>query len=53
MYTFVFVCIGKWKDNGRVYIFEKRFALHKIYTWPLSFYFPMQTESVLQSLSII
>ena len=30
-----FVCNGKWKDTGRVKIFEKRFALYKFYTWPV------------------
>ena len=43
--------MGKLNATGHVQIFEKRYALHKIYTWPLAVYFTKKTKKkILQSL---
>ena len=48
-----FVCIGKWKDTGHVYILWSAKRFSKIYTQPVSFHFQMQTKkSEIQSLHL-
>ena len=41
-----FVCIGKWKDTGHMYILWSAKRFSKIYTQPVSFHFQMQKKEV-------